>query len=73
VYVIDNLIYSLTQITLYLSNCASNKVSDLQKSDKVACCAFSLLERDLPQKKHRCVYVCPRIFLIIVSKLYIYL
>lgn len=40
-YVIDNLIYSLTPITLYLSNCACNKVSDLQRSDEVACCAFS--------------------------------
>lgn len=72
-YVIDNLIYSLTLITLYLSNCACNKVSDLQRSDKVACCVFILLNHRFPQKKYRCVYIFPRIVLISMSKLYIYL
>lgn len=53
-YVIDNLIYSLAPITLYLSNYACSKVSDLQRRDRVAC---GLLKHKLPQKKHRYVYI----------------
>lgn len=55
--VIDNVIYSLTPITLYLSNCACNKVSDLQ-SDKVTACVFSLLNHKLPYTKKQMTYTC---------------